>query len=257
MKKGKIIGIMVIITCIMTGCVDNMPDMTQEQTDLIAEYAADLLLKYSPNYNYKIADEEAVEEALAQESTEESTEENTEEISSQSEDEKTTETSNEEMSEITQEDSSSAEDTEHESVKPEEADIAGLLAMDEFEISYTSFEVADSYPKNGSGFAIKAPQGKKLLIIHFDVKNASSESKTCDIFEKEALIRVNVNEEGYRETMSTLLVNDFSTYMEELAEDETKDVVAVIAINEASEEEISSMTLQITCGDEKLDITIE
>lgn len=257
MKKGKIIGIMVIITCIMTGCVDNMPDMTQEQTDLIAEYAADLLLKYSPNYNYKIADEETVEEALAQESTEESTEEDTEEISSQSEDEKTTETPNEEMSEIAQEDSDSEEGTDHESVTPEEADIAGLLAMDEFEISYASFEIADSYPKDGTGFVIKAPQGKQLLIVHFDVKNASSESKTCDIFEKETVVRVNINEAGYRETMSTLLVNDFSTYMEELAGNETKDVVAVIAINEASEEEISSMTLRITCGDENLDITIE
>ena len=58
MKKGKLIGVIVITAGLLTGCIDNMPDMTEEQSALIAEYAADIMLKYSSNYNYRIADEE-------------------------------------------------------------------------------------------------------------------------------------------------------------------------------------------------------
>ena len=68
MKKGKIIGITVMVASLLTGCVDAMPDLTEEQSALIAEYAADMLLKYSPNYNYRIEDEEALAE---EETTEE------------------------------------------------------------------------------------------------------------------------------------------------------------------------------------------
>ena len=42
-----------------------MPELTAEQSDIITEYAAGVLLKYSSNYNYKIADEEEVLAAMA------------------------------------------------------------------------------------------------------------------------------------------------------------------------------------------------
>ena len=57
MKKGKIIGVLAISACMLTGCIDSMPDMTEEQSELVAEYAADMLLKYSPNYHYRIAED--------------------------------------------------------------------------------------------------------------------------------------------------------------------------------------------------------
>ena len=70
MKKGKLIGMVAIAAGLLTGCVDQMPEMTEEQSALIAEYAADMLLKYSPNYVYKIADEDVlVEEEITEVTT--------------------------------------------------------------------------------------------------------------------------------------------------------------------------------------------
>ena len=66
MKKGKIIVVLAVSACMLTGCIDSMPDMTEEQSELVAEYAADMLLKYSPNYHYRIADEEEVASAEAE-----------------------------------------------------------------------------------------------------------------------------------------------------------------------------------------------
>ncbi|MDE6940535.1 MAG: hypothetical protein K2P40_06305, partial [Lachnospiraceae bacterium] len=65
MKKGKVLGLLAMSAVLLTGCVDSMPELTAEQSEIIAEYAAGLLLKYSSNYNYKIASEEEVAAALA------------------------------------------------------------------------------------------------------------------------------------------------------------------------------------------------
>ena len=65
MKKGKVIGLLVMSAVLLTGCVDSMPDLTAEQSDIIAEYAAGLLLKYSRHYDYKIVSEEELAAAKA------------------------------------------------------------------------------------------------------------------------------------------------------------------------------------------------
>ena len=69
MKKIKILGLLAMSAVMLTGCVDAMPDMTTEQSDIVAEYAAGLLLKYSPNYNYRLVSDEELAAALAQENT--------------------------------------------------------------------------------------------------------------------------------------------------------------------------------------------
>ena len=69
MKKGKILGLFLIPTLLMTGCIDAMPELTEEQSAIIAEYSASLLLKYSPNFEYRIADEEELLEAMSVETT--------------------------------------------------------------------------------------------------------------------------------------------------------------------------------------------
>lgn len=65
MKKGKVLGLFAMSAMLLTGCVDSMPELTAEQSELVAEYAAGLILKYSPKYNYKIVSEEEVAAAKA------------------------------------------------------------------------------------------------------------------------------------------------------------------------------------------------
>ena len=65
MKKGKVLGLIALSAMLLTGCVDAMPELTAEQSDIIAEYAAGLLLKYSPRYEYRIVSEEELAAAIA------------------------------------------------------------------------------------------------------------------------------------------------------------------------------------------------
>lgn len=247
MKKGKIIGVLAISACMLTGCIDSMPDMTEEQSELVAEYAADMLLKYSPNYHYRIADEEEVASAEAEMETSQE-EETTQEESQPSQDLNQTG-----MGETVSVDAeASVEDGA-------EYDLAAFFGMDQFSIMYASCEVTDAYPnaESGVGFSVTAPQGYNLLVLHFDVENLGEEAAQCDLFDQISKVSVNVNDAGYVQALSTLLTNDLTTYMEDIPAGEVADAVVVVPVEQTDLDEIQTAVMQITTQDSVVNISLE
>lgn len=247
MKKGKIIGVLAISACMLTGCIDSMPDMTEEQSELVAEYAADMLLKYSPNYHYRIADEEEVASAEAEMETSQE-EETTQEESQPSQD-----LSQTGMGETVSVDAeASVEDGA-------EYDLAAFFGMDQFSIMYASCEVTDAYPnaESGVGFSVTAPQGYNLLVLHFDVENLGEEAAQCDLFDQISKVTVNVNDAGYVQALSTLLTNDLTTYMEDIPAGEVADAVVAVPVEQTDLDEIQTAVMQITTQDSVVNISLE
>lgn len=235
MKKGKVLGLLAMSAVLLTGCVDSMPELTAEQSDIIAEYAAGLLLKYSSNYNYKIASEEEVAAAMAAR----------EEVS-ESEPEQETETDHAQTLEEADQDSSSSETqpTEEEQVQfVSDLDFAAELGIDDLIIRYQSFEICDSYPHNNSGFSVDAAQGKKLLVMHFDMEGLPEEDVDCNLFDYDIKMRVNINDTVSAAVLNTMIPNDFASYMDVVKAGEMVDVVSVAEIDDMTEEEIQTLTL--------------
>lgn len=241
------IGVVVFFMCLMTGCVDHMPEMTQEQSDLIAEYAADLLLKYSPNYEYRLADEQLLVEASTEIFTEEITQVETEE-------ETTTEQQSQEKEsihvetdiEVTQEAEEVQEtQTEKEITDVTEVNLAELFGMDGLKISYDSYEVCTSYPNKpeSSGFTVSAAEDGALLIVHFTVENVSNEEIRCDLFESGVDLSLDVNNSGSQSVMNTLLTNDITTFIETMDASEKQEIVTVLEISADEEIETLNMTI--------------
>lgn len=247
MKKGKIIGVLAISACMLTGCIDSMPDMTEEQSELVAEYAADMLLKYSPNYHYRIADEEEVASAEAEMETSQE-EETMQEESQPSQD--LSQTGSGETVSVGAE--TSVEDGA-------EYDLAAFFGMDQFSIMYASCEVTDAYPnaESGVGFSVTAPQGYNLLVLHFDVENLGEEAAQCDLFDQISKVSVNVNDAGYVQALSTLLTNDLTTYMEDIPAGEVADAVVVVPVEQTDLDEIQTAVMQITTQDSVVNINLE
>ena len=247
MKKGKIIGVLAVSACMLTGCIDSMPDMTEEQSELVAEYAADMLLKYSPNYHYRIADEEEVASAEAEMETSQE-EETTQEESQPSQD--LSQTGSGETVSVGAE--TSVEDGS-------EYDLAAFFGMDQFSIMYASCEVTDAYPnaESGVGFSVTAPQGYNLLVLHFDVENLGEEAAQCDLFDQISKVSVNVNDAGYVQALSTLLTNDLTTYMEDIPAGEVADAVVVVPVEQTDLDEIQTAVMQITTQDSVVNINLE
>ena len=247
MKKGKIIGVLAVSACMLTGCIDSMPDMTEEQSELVAEYAADMLLKYSPNYHYRIADEEEVASAEAEMETSQ------EEETMQEESQPSQDLSQTGMGETVSVDAeASVEDGA-------EYDLAAFFGMDQFSIMYASCEVTDAYPnaESGVGFSVTAPQGYNLLVLHFDVENLGEEAAQCDLFDQISKVSVNVNDAGYVQALSTLLTNDLTTYMEDIPAGEVADAVVVVPVEQTDLDEIQTAVMQITTQDSVVNISLE
>lgn len=236
MKRGKLIGMVVIATGLLTGCVDHMPEMTEEQSALIAEYAADMLLKYSPNYNYKIADEEVLAEVVEEKVTEEETEE--------ASTEQTVEVVEVSTQIAATEETTSALDI----IDIAEVDFAEVFEMEDVEIRYEDMEICSVYPQGevGTGFSVNATEGKSLVVMHMLIENISEAVITCDLFEKDMDISINMNGGNYKKASNTLLVNDFTTYIEEIPAGESREAVIVAEVNKITEEEIGSCILRIT-----------
>jgi hypothetical protein len=246
-KKGKIIGVLAVSACMLTGCIDSMPDMTEEQSELVAEYAADMLLKYSPNYHYRIADEEEVASAEAEMETSQE-EETMQEESQPSQD--LSQTGSGETVSVGAE--TSVEDGS-------EYDLAAFFGMDQFSIMYASCEATDAYPnaESGVGFSVTAPQGYNLLVLHFDVENLGEEAAQCDLFDQISKVTVNVNDAGYVQALSTLLTNDLTTYMEDIPAGEVADAVVVVPVEQTDLDEIQTAVMQITTQDSVVNINLE
>ena len=247
MKKGKIIGVLAISACMLTGCIDSMPDMTEEQSELVAEYAADMLLKYSPNYHYRIADEEEVASAEAEMETSQE-EETTQEESQPSQD--LSQTGSGETVSVGAE--TSVEDGS-------EYDLATFFGMEQFSIRYASCEITDAYPKaeSGAGFSVTAPRGYNLLVLHFDVENLGEEAARCDLFDQISKVTVNVNDAGYVQALSTLLTNDLTTYMEDIPAGEVADAVVAVPVEQTDLDEIQTAVMRITTQDSVVNISLE
>lgn len=251
MKKYKILGVLAVSAVMFTGCIDSMPEMTQEQTDMVAEYAAGLLLKYSPNYNYMLVSDDELAAALNQKALEEQM------MAAETEQE-----SEETVEEKPQETETTVEQTPAEETPEDASEVVpiGMLAdsgtdlvmelgfAEKVSLRYQSFEICDSYPQNASGYSgVDAAEGKKLLVMHFDLANDTDETVDCQLFDYSMRIRVTVNDSmtASAEDMP-MLPDDMISYGGTLEAGEIVDVTAVAQIEELSDSDITSLMLQIS-----------
>lgn len=245
MKKGKVLGLFTIAAMsmvMMTGCVDAMPELTAEQSDMVAEYAAGLILKYSPKYDYKIVSDEELAAARAamyvEAETETGEETESEPVQQQEENEQT-------QQGPVSEEISSEEEQPAETVSSPDTDLAAQLGIDDLIIKYQSFELCDSYPKDNSGFSVDAAKGKKLLILHFDVEGLPESDVDCNLFEENIKMRINVNDARTVSALNTMIPNDITSYMGVIPAGSIVDMVAVAELEAVSGEDISSLMLQV------------
>ncbi|MDD3204362.1 MAG: hypothetical protein PHS74_01295 [Lachnospiraceae bacterium] len=235
-RKIAIITVSAIIC--LTGCqTATIPDMTEEETSLVAQYAANIVLANNKNYDTGIATQEEIEKADAKLARQRQREAEAKEA----------EKKNEETS-----DTSTAGKSE--SVVTENADIAQFLGLSNVTITYQSYEICDSYPHDTSDdtfFAMDATAGNKLLVAKFTMQNHSTEDQDIDILYQYPLFRISVNGNDNNNALTTLLLDDLSTFKDTLTADESREVVLVTEIKEEeSQEEVQSLDLHMRLNDQ-------
>ncbi len=243
--KKKICLVLTAMACMMTACSTVTSDLTEEQGDIIAEYAADLLLSYDKNYSGKYMEAEiTTEEATFGEEIELTTKEN-----SSDKDNKETESSNEKATVPQQE-------TTTEVVL---STLDDILKIDGIDVAYKDFILTDTYPKQTKDafFVMKAVKDTKLLIVRFDVKNVSDKDIALNIMKYNAKYRAVVNGKDKLVAQITLLLDAFNTYEGTIKANKSEELVLVFQTNVKNKADIKNLELDVYCGDNNGTITLK
>lgn len=201
----------------MTACGNEIPDLTEEESQRVGEYAAVTLLKYDANNRSRLVDPEMVIAKLEKEAAREAAKAAQEEV-------KAEETGNTGTTEVTM-------PTAQEDITASMEDIFGL--PEGISITYEDYMVTDSYPEDEAEyFALDASAGKKLLVLRFCLTNGTEQEEKINLLNTNSRYIITVNDSIRANALTTMLPNDMSTYAETLEPGQSQELVLLLEVNE-------------------------
>lgn len=229
----------------LTGCGT---DLTNRETRVIAEYAADLLLKYDKNY----------QERLEEESSEDVLTETTEMVVV------TTETASDTEAEPDADTTEGTEEavSETEAPAPIESisDIAEVVGLEGISVQYNRCMFLDRYPsldQDGMFIYLEADPGYKLVVLKFDIVNHTQESQTVNLLDAGLDYQLVLNETKAAKPMLTILMDDLGTYQAVIPANEEQAAVLVFQMSESLTNDIQSLNLKVTYQNQENMIQIQ
>ncbi len=223
----------------------DMPELTEEQTELVTEYAAGLILKYditnpgddllSPEQLAKLEEEERIKrekERAAKAAAEEY-------LAKKANADK--EKKEQKSSDGSDNNSSGGSQSNDQAV----GDLAQFYGMSDFSISYAGYELTDSYPSSGEDMlmAMDATAGKTLCVLKFNVTNNSAAQATFDMFYRNPSFFLTIDGGEKVHQQYTLLLNDMAASNDPFEPGQTLERVLIFEVPD-SVQSVGTMSLQ-------------
>ena len=248
MKKRKIVLCGVATALALTGCGATVPDLTQEETEIISEYAAGILMKYDKDNGSRLVDlsqEEPQEEAAPDAEPPVQTPESDAAAAGTEEAPGGTGEPGPAENNATVIDQSQTE-------VMSAASIEEYYGISGFTFAYTGCELIDSYPEDSGEegavyFTMDATEGMKLLVAKFNVTNQSGSEQTLNMMEHRAKFKLAVNGDAGKHVLTTMLLNDMQNYNAQMAAGETVELVSIIEV--PADTQVDSLALILSGGD--------
>lgn len=274
MKKLFVLFLFVIAMVSFSGC-GKVIELTDEEYYMIAEYSADLLIKYDKDIKSKyneaymeslivtdVSTEEITTTEVASNDTTEVTEVITEETTV-SVTEATTEKNTEETTEDKKNDSPEPSSEDKEINKKEDTntgtdltpnvnknfDIAEFAGLDTVSIKYAYYAILEQYPsydKDGMYIEITAPEGYKLLVVKFDVENKTNDDQHIDMFSADLSYQIVINDQKSAKQMLTILTDDLYTYQADIGGSMRQETVLLFQVSDDIVENIQGIKLKVS-----------
>lgn len=215
MKKIKILLCGIGIACILSGCGRTV-ELTEEENEIITEYAVGLLLKYDKYYSNHLVELSDLEEEtdVEEESPEEALPEEEPEVEE-------ADIADTPVIDVTEEAQAST--------------IEEFYGVEGVAFQYAGYDLKDEYPDMTEdsaelAFVMDATDGMKLLVLKFQAVNLNGVETELNMLNYGTKIRVIVNEESPKGALSTMLLNDIQTYRGVIGAGESEELVAVIEV---------------------------
>jgi hypothetical protein len=237
-KKIRYVISFVLCCLVLTGC-NEVIDLSDEQSSMIAEYAAGLLLKYDVNYEDRVDEGEKEIVELDEQTTEDLTsEEQSEEV--------TTET----LSDETEQAEDEGQSTEQ--VVGTESDIAKIAGIQGVTITYDDYLITEQYPatdEEGEYIYLDASDGYELLVLRFQVANVTENMVDVSMIDKALDYRIVCNGSKAAKPMLTILMEDLGNLETSVKPGESQEAVLVFQVSDSMKDAIDSIELNVSCDD--------
>ena len=241
MRKAGTFLCGIFAAVLLTGCTSPMPDLTEEESDLISEYAVGVLLKHDKYYGNRLVDT-SMYEVEDEEPEEELPEEETEQTPENSVD-----------------DTETVETGQSEEVVISPTTVQDYYDIEGIEFQYLGYELTQSYPSTGDEedlfFSMNATEGEQLLVLKFLSTNVSFEERNLNMMDKGVRFLVSVNGEPNRRALTTMLLNDMQTYSDIMPAGFNIELVIVTEIPQSVS--VESIYLTLTGNGENATLELE
>lgn len=232
-QKGKLF---ILVTCLVAslfaGCGTKMYELTAEEEDLIAQYAAYTLAKHNIFQKDGIR---AVDPALLEEET--GTVPDTPEEETQAVQDPETGAPGESAGE----DSGAGE-------MGTAVSLAESMDHGELSVSYNGFFLSDSY-KEGKHYAVDPRPGNTFVVMQFTVANPTEQDVAIDMLSAGKTYRACMDGANWVDEDITLLLYDFSTYQGTVKAGESVELVLLFQTDAQTAEQISDISLSVLSND--------
>lgn len=243
MKKRWYLFAVLTLAFALCGCGT---ELTEEENQVIAEYAADLLLKYDADYQERLLEDDPEPATVIEETeTEEIATENSSEENDAETEENTESVSTEEAVENTTE---SGEMQNPPSDSGSIPDIAEIVGIDGMSILYNRCMFLDRYPsldQDGAFIYLEAEEGYKLVVVKFDVANLTSQDIKVDLLNTDIEYKLVMNQSKAAKPMLTILMDDLGTFQATVPANSEQSAVLVFQMSEGLIDKIESLDIQI------------
>lgn len=250
----KRIGCLLVIVMMMAGLAGCGRELSTEENRVIAEYAADLLLKYDKDYQSKYMNIENEPDTTV------TTESQTGEVSTEA----TTEATTEAASDTTAAENTTEAGSEEPTLPPSDdgsvQDIAEIAGLDGISIQYNRCMFLDRYPsidQDGAFIYLEADKGYKLVVVKFDITNKTSEDKMVDLLNTDLSYRLVMNQSKAAKPMLTILMDDLGTFSATVPADSEQSAVLVFQMAEGLVDKIERLDIRVTYQNEEHTIPIQ
>lgn len=231
---------------VLTGCgsLVPMPELTEEQTQLVTEYAAGLILKYDLT---AVDGKLLTPEELAKDEMLEAQQRQRERDAKAAAEDYLAKKANAGKDKKKNSDSESSSDGSLSAPAEQTVgDIADFYGIDGFDITYSGYEISDSYPTSGEDLlmAMDATSGKTLCVLKFNVTNSSGSDATFDMFYRSPNFYLSINGGDKVHQQYTILLDDMAASNDPVAAGETVERVLIFEVPE-DVGSVSSLSLQV------------
>lgn len=241
MKKAVTFLCGITAAILMTGCSSVMPELTEEETEIISEYAVGVLLKYDRVSSGRLMSQSEYEAAEIKKLEREN-------AKSVEESEKEEETTGEDTA-VDTETIDVSQDETVEAVTP--STIEDYYGIQDFTFQYNGYELVQSYPSGEEEeifFSMDATEGMQLLVVKFIVTNTGSADQTLNMLEHGAKFRISVNGGTGENALSTMLLNDLQAYKDEIPAGSNVELVSIVEIPQSTNVETIEFTMRGDAG---------